>query len=289
MRRNRKNGIKRERTIMIASSAFVLAALTLTGIYMSGQNADSQNDGYTLDFTQMEESADVPPESPAEETQPLPQQAAIEPAVPEGELDYMPVEVGSGLVEIPGLTDSSNLEGEAALAGEIPAAEEVLLTEATDPTAADQEAAGQAVTPERTLAFSTETGILRPVAGEILMHYSMGKSIYFATLDQYKYNPAVILSAEQGTAATACSQGKVISIYDNSVTGKSLVLELGDGYQATYGQLADIKVSEGSYVDEGDILGMVAVPSKYYSQEGSNLYFALTKDGTPVNPEVLFR
>lgn len=274
---------------MIASSAFVLAALTLTGIYMSGQNADSQNDGYTLDFTQMEESADVPPESPAEETQPLPQQAAIEPAVPEGELDYMPVEVGSGLVEIPGLTDSSNLEGEAALAGEIPAAEEVLLTEATDPTAADQEAAGQAVTPERTLAFSTETGILRPVAGEILMHYSMGKSIYFATLDQYKYNPAVILSAEQGTAATACSQGKVISIYDNSVTGKSLVLELGDGYQATYGQLADIKVSEGSYVDEGDILGMVAVPSKYYSQEGSNLYFALTKDGTPVNPEVLFR
>ena len=58
---------------------------------------------------------------------------------------------------------------------------------------------------------------------------------------------------------------------------------------ATYGQLTDVAVSVGSYVDEGDILGYVAAPTKYYSLEGTNLYFALTKDGTPVNPEVLFR
>ena len=48
-------------------------------------------------------------------------------------------------------------------------------------------------------------------------------------------------------------------------------------------------VSVGSYVDEGDILGFVATPTKYYTLEGANLYFALTKDGEPVNPEVLFR
>ena len=39
---------------MLASSAFVLAALTMTGVYMKGQNVESKDDGYTLDFTALE-------------------------------------------------------------------------------------------------------------------------------------------------------------------------------------------------------------------------------------------
>lgn len=57
MRRNRKNSIKKERIIMIASSAFVLTALTLTGIYMKEGNVESQDDGYTIDFTALEEDS----------------------------------------------------------------------------------------------------------------------------------------------------------------------------------------------------------------------------------------
>ena len=45
MRRNRKSGIHKERIIMLASSAFVLAALTMTGVYMKGQNVESKDDG----------------------------------------------------------------------------------------------------------------------------------------------------------------------------------------------------------------------------------------------------
>ena len=36
---------------MIASSAFVLTALTMTGIYMKSSNVEQQDDGYTIDFT----------------------------------------------------------------------------------------------------------------------------------------------------------------------------------------------------------------------------------------------
>ena len=43
---------------MLASSAFVLAALTMTGVYMKGQNVESKDDGYTLDFTALENNAD---------------------------------------------------------------------------------------------------------------------------------------------------------------------------------------------------------------------------------------
>lgn len=43
---------------MLASSAFVLAALTMTGVYMKGQNVESRDDGYTLDFTALPNNAD---------------------------------------------------------------------------------------------------------------------------------------------------------------------------------------------------------------------------------------
>ena len=61
-------------------------------------------------------------------------------------------------------------------------------------------------------------------------------------------------------------------------------MDLGNGYEITYGQLKEILVSEGSYVSMGDMIASVAAPTKYYSIEGTNVYFKLTKDGNPVNP-----
>ena len=72
---------------------------------------------------------------------------------------------------------------------------------------------------EKTLHFAESDGLQQPVQSDILMHYSMDKSTYFATLDQYKYNPATIFSAEEGTAVTACAQGKVTSIFENEEIG----------------------------------------------------------------------
>ena len=40
----------------------------------------------------------------------------------------------------------------------------------------------------------------------------------------------------------------------------------------------------GDRVSRGDLLGFVSEPTKYYSVEGSNLYFQMLKDGEPVNP-----
>ena len=144
------------------------------------------------------------------------------------------------------------------------------------------------LTVEKTLHFTESDGMQKPVQSDILMHYSMDKSIYFATLDQYKHNPATIFSAEEGMTVTACAQGKVTSIFENEEIGKAVTLDLGDGYEATYGQLAEITVKENAYVNPGETIGSVAAPTKYYSAEGSNVYFALTHNGDPVNGEALF-
>lgn len=297
MRRNRKNNIKKERIIMIASSAFVLAALTMTGVYIKEQNAESNDDGYSMDFAALENSADdIYQELAQNNTLDLQGNTAIEEdglnqINMEDDLDYMPLEAGSSLVEIPGLT-----EGKYSVEGQ-----ESVLDEADEPTDGgeevddeedekekDEEASAQDVVVTKDLHFSEDNGLVRPTAGSILMNYSMDGSIYFATLDQYKYNPAVVFDAEEGSTVSACAEGKVVNIYDDAQIGKAVTLDLGDGYEATYGQLKEIQVSVGSYVNPGDAIGSVAAPTKYYSVEGSNLYFRLEKDGAPVNPENLF-
>ena len=46
--------------------------------------------------------------------------------------------------------------------------------------------------------------------------------------------------------------------------------------------------AKGDYVEAGHVLGYVGEPTKYFTVEGSNLYFELDKDGTPVDPVAYF-
>jgi len=137
---------------------------------------------------------------------------------------------------------------------------------------------------QSTLTFKEGDNLAWPVVGNVLINYSMDKSVYFPTLKQYKYNPAIIIQAKEGDIISAAAAGKVTSIYTDRQIGTAITIDLGNGFEITYGQLKNILVSEGSFVSSGDIVGEVAAPTKYFSVEGTNVYFKLTKDGVPVNP-----
>lgn len=139
------------------------------------------------------------------------------------------------------------------------------------------------------LHFDASAGLLWPVSGAVILDYSMDKTIYFTTLDQYKYNPAVIISGNVNDPVQAAANGRITDISTNEVTGCTVTMDLGDGYTAIYGQLKEVPYEAGAYVEAGDSLGFVNEPTKYYSLEGSNLYFALEKDGKPVNPVEFFQ
>lgn len=139
-------------------------------------------------------------------------------------------------------------------------------------------------TVQPTLDFKEEDGLVWPIVGDVLINYSMDQTIYFPTLQQYKYNPAIVIAAQQGENITAAADGRVTFVGYDPMIGNTVVMDLGNGYELTYGQLENITVSEGSYVSVGDGIGTVASPTKYYSIEGTNVYFKLTKDGEPVNP-----
>lgn len=59
---------------------------------------------------------------------------------------------------------------------------------------------------------------------------------------------------------------------------------MGNGYSAVYGQLKDVQVQAGDYIAAGEPIGSLNEPTKYYSVEGTNLYFQVLKDGEPVDP-----
>lgn len=136
------------------------------------------------------------------------------------------------------------------------------------------------------LNFTEDSVMVWPVSGEVLIDYSMETTTYFSTLDQYKCNNGIVLGAEVGTAVQAAVNGKILSIVDNEETGLTVTMDIGNGYQAIYGQLKELKVKAGETIAQGEILGYVENPTKYFVKEGSNLYFAVKKDGEYIDPMI---
>lgn len=137
---------------------------------------------------------------------------------------------------------------------------------------------------EPVLHFDAGADMNWPLQGNVILNYSMDQTVYFATLDQYKYNPAVIIQAEVNTPVKAVAAGKITAVENSEETGATVTVDMGDGYSAIYGQLKEIPKNSGDYVESGETLGYISEPTKYYSVEGANLYFQLQKDGSPVNP-----
>lgn len=132
--------------------------------------------------------------------------------------------------------------------------------------------------------FNESSQLLWPVDGTVIVSYSMDKTVYFSTLDQYKYNPAMIISGAEGDQVISAAPGIVKSIDVTAQTGTTVNVDLGNGYELFYGQLKEVPVKVGDYVEAKTILGYVSQPTKYYSVEGCNVYFEMRKDGQPVNP-----
>lgn len=298
---------------MIASSVFVLTALTMTGVYMQSKDQESQNDGYTIDFSVLENNVDDKRQEIEENNQrddSLLGEVIDHSIGLEDDLDYSSVEVDSNLIEIPGLTDdrdeSDAANGSTKTAEPTEPAEEETVAQAEEPSqepdnaanpssnevqeADSQDAMGENVVAARELHFSESDGLLRPLAGEleVLIPFSMDSGVYFETLDHYKRSKAMVISAPEGTAVTACAEGKVVKIFQDSEFGHAVTMELGDGYEITYGQLRDIQVALGSYVNAGDSFATVDKTTKYYVREGDNLYLQLAVNGTAVDPSSLF-
>lgn len=176
-----------------------------------------------------------------------------------------------------GMTGSTRTAGDSGLAGDEGAGTEISSEEMPV-------AAGVAIDPLEGYTFGENSVLMWPIAGNIVMNYSMDSTVLHKTLGTYKTNPAINISAEIGTNVGAAASGIVQSIYDSEETGTTMVIAVGSGYVTTYGLLDNLAVEEGDSVTAGQVIGTVGAPTAYYVEEGPNVYFAVSKDGTPVDP-----
>lgn len=318
--RRRRSSFRREKAIMLASSCLVLTALTVTGLYVRNLGKEDEPEENVVDFTALEDeeesltmlgsqtgdqeegqaaeagaasdgqaagdqnSADEPDVWDEAEEQgmdaaaedPAAENAAAGDAVAAEDADGAEDAAAEGAeVEIAAGADGDSA-GEAALAAN--ASDAIVKSENTGEEDED------AMSASTLLDFTDSDTLVWPIVGNVLVNYSMDKTVYFATLNQYKYSPAIVIAATEGEEITAAADGQVTDVYQDPETGTTVVMNLGDGYELTYGQLTDLAVAEGDMVITGDLIGKVAAPTMYYSVEGTNVYFKLTKDGVPVDP-----
>lgn len=142
------------------------------------------------------------------------------------------------------------------------------------------------------LKFDADKGMMWPVGSgekDIILKFSEDNTVYFKTLAQYKTNPAVIISAKTDEQVKAAASGVVKSIVTSDETGNTVTVDIGSGYEVVYGQLKDLNVKKGQKISKGDIVGHIAKPTKYYTVEGSNLYFEVKENGKSVDPLLLLK
>lgn len=192
--------------------------------------------------------------------------------------------IENGTLALEDFEEEGSMNGTAeASAKDAAAAENESAEAAEDEPEADTEEAEMAGN-VLNAGYSSENVMSWPVRGEVIMDYSMDKTIYYPTLQEYKCNPSILIQSEEGTDVAAAFSGTVADVYHDAQLGTVLEMSLGNGYEAYYGQLENVDVAVGDTVRQGQIIGTVSIPTRFYSIEGSHLNFRVTRDGEPVDP-----
>lgn len=139
-------------------------------------------------------------------------------------------------------------------------------------------------TMSESVTYNGTSKLTWPIKGNIILPYSVSSTVYFESLDQYRINKGILIEAKEGDEVKAVKQAKVTEIKKSAEYGQTVCMDLGNEYTVLYGQLKDIRVKEGTFVNAGDVIAKVAKPTSYYTLEGTNLYFQMEKDKKSVDP-----
>lgn len=123
-----------------------------------------------------------------------------------------------------------------------------------------------------------------PVEGNVIINYDMEHMVYFPTMDEYRFSPAIAIEAEKGTEVKAAAAGEVTKVEERKDTGLTITMRIGPEYEITYGQLRDCNLSVGDHVKRDEVFAKVDKVTTYYENEGNHLYLQLIRDGEFENP-----
>ncbi|MBR6826046.1 MAG: peptidoglycan DD-metalloendopeptidase family protein [Oscillospiraceae bacterium] len=127
---------------------------------------------------------------------------------------------------------------------------------------------------------STNQSFAFPMAYCTMLTSAYGYRIHPIT-GNYTFHNGVDLAAGTGTEIYATKSGTVTTAEENYVYGNYVVINHLDGYSSLYGHMTRFTVSEGDYVEQGELIGYVG--STGWSN-GPHLHFTIYYNGSSVNP-----
>lgn len=126
---------------------------------------------------------------------------------------------------------------------------------------------------------------IRPVAGEIAVEYAPETLIYNKTMGDWRVHAGIDIETAIGTKVLACANGTVTEVRSDDLLGTVVTIDHGDGLVSLYANLAAVPtVKAGDAVTVSSVIGAVGNTALGESGEVQHLHFAMTKNGSPVDP-----
>lgn len=105
--------------------------------------------------------------------------------------------------------------------------------------------------------------------------------------DTYMQNSGISYTCTEEFPVIAILDGTVIKVTDNELLGKTVEIRHDSNLISVYHSLADVKVVEGDFVTQSQLLGKSGT-AKIFGNQPNKLHFEVIHNGKYVNPEKLY-
>jgi len=123
-----------------------------------------------------------------------------------------------------------------------------------------------------------------PVYGAITSYYGWRRDP-FNRSRRHLHN-GIDIKGNTGTPIRAAMAGRISAVGYDSVFGNYVIISHHSGYRTLYGHMSAITTKTGSYVQQGDRIGLVGNTGQ---STGPHLHFTVYKNGATINPRALMR
>ena len=127
--------------------------------------------------------------------------------------------------------------------------------------------------------------VVSPLDGTTVTVFSMNELLYDETMGDWRTHEGLDIQASDGDAVKTAAGGTIQSVTKDELMGTTVTIAHSGGYVTYYSSLrSDPPISEGQQVYAGDIIGYVGTAAAE-SDMGPHLHFAVSKDGTLIDPQ----
>ncbi|CCO08439.1 M23 family metallopeptidase [Desulforamulus hydrothermalis] len=128
--------------------------------------------------------------------------------------------------------------------------------------------------------------MVKPVLGHALTGVGMN---YSEVYRDYRYHTGVALAADPGSEVKAALPGTVTLVVSGDNNTKTVTVNHGNGWQTAYSGLAEVRVKAGQQLAPNQVIGTLGRHSQANGLRENHLYFKVTCNGRPVDPNIYWK